>query len=503
MKEEKALTILIADDEHIEREGIQFLLNQSPYSFQIKMAENGEAAMSCLEQNSIDILFTDIKMPFMDGLELLAQANERFQNLKVVIFSAFADFTYAQTALKYNVVHYFLKPVDPNEFYSVLDKLIALIEADNEKQCNNHYLQGPDSLMKAYLRQAGQVPSEIADFMKGYHHFSLCLFDLQDETETEIAKFYHGYDKYFESSVLCITVNEGIFLLIRKEEKNWNKFDWEQSALSFFESCEIRHSCVIIGNNISCPEELSREFIKMEAMLRLRFFVDGNHIFYSASSHFDPDHSCVMIDRIISEVYYGIKKKSVSYVREHFILLQEELRRRSMDSQVYVKYLYATILKQLADSISDEAFRLYLDQLYNESSLTGIHQFMLAVSNKLISSSAAEQEEITDQKRVIRLVIEIVESRYQQDLSLQSIAQEVYLTPSYLSYLFKKEVGVSLIKYITMHRLDKAKELLRTGNMKISDIASLAGYQNYSYFNIAFKNNVGKSPAQYRKDECS
>ena len=95
--------------------------------------------------------------------------------------------------------------------------------------------------------------------------------------------------------------------------------------------------------------------------------------------------------------------------------------------------------------------------------------------------------------------MEIVEKRYQEDISLQSIAEEVYLSPSYLSYLFKKEVGVSLIKYITMIRLDKAKELLRSGNMRISDIAAKVGYQNYSYFNIAFKNNVGESPAQYRE----
>jgi two-component system response regulator YesN len=93
------LSVLIADDEFIEREGISFLLGQSPYEFRIYMAENGEEAMRCLEENDIDILFTDIKMPFMDGLELLVLANQKFRSLKIVIFSAFADFNYAKTAL--------------------------------------------------------------------------------------------------------------------------------------------------------------------------------------------------------------------------------------------------------------------------------------------------------------------------------------------------------------------------------------------------------------------
>jgi len=110
------LSVLIADDEWIEREGISLLLERSPYEFQVYMAENGEEAMKCLEKNTVDILFTDIKMPFMDGLELLVQANQTYKGLKIVIFSAFADFDYAKTALENRVIHYFLKPIDPDEF---------------------------------------------------------------------------------------------------------------------------------------------------------------------------------------------------------------------------------------------------------------------------------------------------------------------------------------------------------------------------------------------------
>ena len=118
---------------------------------------------------------------------------------------------------------------------------------------------------------------------------------------------------------------------------------------------------------------------------------------------------------------------------------------------------------------------------------------------QLMESVNADAGEGIEQKRVIRTVLAIIDERYREDISLQSIAEEVYLSPSYLSYLFKKEVGVSLIKYITMLRLGKAKELLLAGNMKVSDIAVKVGYQNYSYFNIMFKNHVGVSPAQYRE----
>lgn len=192
---------------------------------------------------------------------------------------------------------------------------------------------------------------------------------------------------------------------------------------------------------------------------------------------------------------------NLPYVTENLKLLREELRSHIMDSQIYVKYLYSNILKRLFDNsrIPYGDFKTHLDRLFQENSLSGIHKMILTLTVQFMEAHKAEEAGGSEQKKVIRSVIAIVEQRYQEDISLQSIAEEVYLSPYYLSYLFKKEVGVSLIKYITMTRLDKAKELLLSGNMKIAEVAAKVGYQNYSYFNITFKNNVGISPAQFRE----
>lgn len=123
----------------------------------------------------------------------------------------------------------------------------------------------------------------------------------------------------------------------------------------------------------------------------------------------------------------------------------------SVTLMIYVKYLYANLLKKLLEKAGEKeasagdgnAFKDYLDQLFSENSLSGIHNFMLSLAGKLIPSAVSENKSSSEQKRVIRSVMEIVEKRYQEDISLQSIAEEVYLSPSYLSYLFKKEVGVS------------------------------------------------------------
>lgn len=491
------LSVLIADDEWIEREGISLLLERSPYEFQVYMAENGEEAMKCLEKNTVDILFTDIKMPFMDGLELLVQANQTYKGLKIVIFSAFADFDYAKTALENRVLHYFLKPIDPDEFQTVLAQVVeAVIWEQEESRRLQRPGTGAEDVMAAFLHKEGPPPEWLAKLLEGSETFRLQLYDIQDENETAIAAFYERVKDNFVLLRSIITVSEGIILLLLDEGE-----EGEQAVMEFLESCNIRQACVVMGKEAGSCGELQDSFLRMEEMLRFHFFMDGNQLLHWNESNKASGNSEQIIERIIKEIYYGVDNNNLPYVTENLKLLREELRSHIMDSQIYVKYLYSNILKRMFDNsrIPYGDFKTHLDKLFQENSLSGIHKMILTLTVQFMEAHKAEEAGGSEQKKVIRSVIEIVELRYQEDISLQSIAEEVYLSPSYLSYLFKKEVGVSLIKYITMTRLDKAKELLLSGNMKIAEVAAKVGYQNYSYFNITFKNNVGISPAQFRE----
>ena len=107
------ITILIVDDEKLERSGIKFLLKRENEELEILEAENGKAAMGILTSRKVDLLFSDIKMPYMNGLELAEKARELAPEMEIVIFSGYNDFTYARDAMRYGVVDYVLKPVDP------------------------------------------------------------------------------------------------------------------------------------------------------------------------------------------------------------------------------------------------------------------------------------------------------------------------------------------------------------------------------------------------------
>ena len=120
--------ILIIDDEKIERNGIRFLLKKLNLEFEIAEAVNGVDALEKLEKEDFDILLTDVKMPFMDGIQLIDHVVKKKKKLRTVIFSGCNEFDYAKKAIRLGVVDYILKPVDPNEFKNTLNKVVNELE---------------------------------------------------------------------------------------------------------------------------------------------------------------------------------------------------------------------------------------------------------------------------------------------------------------------------------------------------------------------------------------
>ena len=143
------ISILIVDDEKLERNGIKFLLKKEEKEYQIIEAVNGKDALGILQKQKVDILFSDIKMPYMNGLELSQQAMELYPDLQIIIFSGYNDFSYAREALRYGVMDYVLKPVDPVEFKKTLDKVIHNIE--NQKEMLKKQIKQEDYLKQYFL----------------------------------------------------------------------------------------------------------------------------------------------------------------------------------------------------------------------------------------------------------------------------------------------------------------------------------------------------------------
>ena len=135
------IKILIADDEFVERDGIIFLINKFSFELDIKECSDGEEALNYIKENTVDILFTDVKMPFLDGLQLSKKAREIYPNLKIVIFSGFGEFEYAKRAIDIGVSDYILKPINPKEFKETMEKVINDVNEEKKENKNNELRQ--------------------------------------------------------------------------------------------------------------------------------------------------------------------------------------------------------------------------------------------------------------------------------------------------------------------------------------------------------------------------
>ena len=199
------ITILIVDDEKLERRGIRFLLKREEGEFQILEATNGKDALGVLESNHVDILFSDVKMPYMNGLELTKAVREDHPDMEIVIFSGYNDFSYAREALRYGVVDYVLKPVDPEEFHKTFQRVMENISSKIEKK-------------EQQEKKEEYVVKKAQEYMEKHCSEQLLLSD--------IAAQFHLHPNYFSSlfkKQLDMTVRDYILQLRMTKAKELMK----------------------------------------------------------------------------------------------------------------------------------------------------------------------------------------------------------------------------------------------------------------------------------------
>lgn len=490
------ITVLIADDEWIEREGIRSVLEMSPYPFKIHMAQNGREALKYLKTEPVDLLFTDVKMPFMDGITLMQEIRKQNTELRIIVFSAFAEFQYAQSAMEYQAMHYLLKPVDPEKLLEMVNQLAEEIVQEQKEKSILHVPAMNE--MWEFLAKNGKMPQYCENLFRVYGAYELVLLDVQEEKDTLISRLYEVLENRWESPDLLVTVSEGLLLLLLHEELSRRKIE---KMRIFLEENKAEHACIVYGKTVNSEETFRMAYQEMNQKVQIHFFEEGNQVFCLQGDEERPKEAEKAAAHIQEEIERGIKEKNYAYVLETLEVLKKELRNHVQDSQIYVKYVYADIVKKISekDKTDTSDFKKILVSIFDESSLNGIHRLVFEWLQEIVNAGK-ETEQEREQKKVIQGIKRKIQREYQNELSLSGFADEVHLTPAYLSYLFKKETGMSLIKYITMIRMEKAKELLANTNNKIADIAKQVGYTNYSYFNIAFKNNVGVSPGTYREE---
>lgn len=505
--------LMIADGEDEERRGIRFLLDKFGFEFEIAEAADGAQALKALEEFPADILLTDVKMPFLNGLELAARVREQYPAVQIIFFSGYDDFEYVKQALSLQAVDYILKPVNPSEFQKIFRLVLERLtrgqeQAESQSLARQHRI----ALTRNYVlaRLLNQVPYEKISleygedqlaFLKEYTRLILVEFE-EDVFGNAIPepKLYAGkMGELLPCSFdfLDLTPSQGVFLLkqISCEDdylKELARCMYLMSEKEFRQRC-----CLAVGRAVSCVQEISAVYREAEASLEERFFYQDIHVYpisrktrQEAIAGGNDAQLLQMIEKDVS------CHDSYSLKRDMGALLKL-CRNNGFQSYIYTRFVCANLLKVLVQELPAGRERLagLVEQIYSCSSFSGLEDVLWSVEKELEEKLCRTED---TSGRTIAMVEKYIREHYNEPLSLDMLAEKVYLTPHYLSSMFVQEKGTGINKYIKNVRMERARELLRNTNMKISDICVQVGYANLSYFCRCFRNEFGVTPEQYR-----
>lgn len=506
------LKILVVDDEDIEREGIIFLLKKFQYDFEIIEAENGKQAYFYLQENHVDILFTDIKMPFIDGLELTKLAINLYSDLKVIIFSGFHEFEYAKKALTLGVIDYILKPIDVNEFKKVIDSTVEKINYQ-KKQFESRTQN--DFFIRRYILFC-YINGTSLKLLSQEYNSTYNLDFLNDYSKIFMLEFGNGFfenagllfDKEvlpllnFEYDYLNLNNSQSLIFIIKPTDSfNINYRETAELLLNVIKEKYNTNCYISISNNIKSSEDITTEISSLENLINNKFFLSDTYIFANDEMYENQLNDPEFDHKLISEIHKDIENKNIISLRQSLELFYKKYHNKNRISQIYIKFILSSLIKDIykvlpTNESNEESTKI--EKIYKLNTFNDIWNEIISLVDRL---ETHVHQNTASGSNAVDLVKQYIAVHYGKDLNLDILASHVYLTPRYLSYIFIQETGCGMNKYIKAVRMQKAKELLENTNMKIASICEQVGYNNVSYFCQSFREFYGKSPEKYRKKD--
>ena len=497
--------VLVVDDEKIEREGIKFLLSREEGEFEISEASNGRQALEILRNEEIDILLTDIKMPHMDGLELAKKAKEKKEELQIVIFSGYNDFSFAQEAIRYGVKEYVLKPVDPGIFSETLEKVRSEIDKNKNRKIRDQKEQ--DFLQQYFLQnyiytgkkeileKAGEMIN--LDTWNQWHcailvESSQNFFDTADENLAEDMRkelrrifFYLNLNArqslFLFNDVYCdyLLVANQLYTVMKRQYPG----SFHLAVSRKFEGCE----CL--------PEILEQ----LEQQMEEKFYHPEKHVFSNEDDVLKLSVGEMQDSQIMQMISEDITRKDTEQLRRHFECLKEKYYDNTQYSAMYIKFVFSNVIQELFQEnqfSGEHRLEQEVERLYK---CKNIMEILAVTEDNIKEYEAFLDRSMSASRNEVATVKNYIYQHYEEDLNLEMLAEKVYLSSGYLSFIFKKETGMNLNRYIRVFRMEKAKELLCSTNMKVAQISERVGFANVSYFCRSFREYYGSSPESYRK----
>ena len=522
--------VLLIDDESFILEGLKVLIDWESEGFEIvSTASNGQEALEFLNNNKVDLIVSDIKMPVMTGLELLAKIRENnISEAYFVILSGYADFSYAKEAIRYDSTDYILKPVNKNELIQTLRKITQMKVTQEEREAKT------TEMKQAYLARnlisliRGKFDDQnlkcIKENMKltkaiRYIEITLDYSDIEEE--------YIDYDKRKRQRKLYKVCKD-----LLKDDKDHCVFDvsaeenvydvgilyceymakdkeMDESEYLSLLADEIQNSIEVpivmfVGKKVEDISNITKSYNSVNVLRTFQGFRKEKRVYYYEDEVQVSSGNVVIYKKSLDKLISAVEHNNNAEITKSVNGFYKEMKEMGATEEIMmlnINYVLFQLIhlatKQDNEINQSEIMRIIGQTSHKKGIKRGSKEHLTRLTYEYAEYLA--QLRSKSSKGVLDNVLKEIEDNYDQNLTLKDLGEKYYINSAYLGQIFRKKFGKSFNDYLAKYRMEKAASLLVNTNKKIITIAEKVGYQDVDYFVNRFVLAKGCTPTKYRK----
>lgn len=517
--------VLIAEDEMLVRTGIRASIDWEKFNmYVVDEAADGQAAWELYQQHQPDLVLTDIKMPFMDGIELIRKIRETENPVQIIILSCLEDFSLAQEAIRLGVSGYILKlTMTTDEMEEVLETArLALDEISRPKSSSVAPINIQDILEHNLLSHLTYNVPTLSFCLSALKEYAIDIYPHDLVTALMVIdKYEHLQDLYQDSqgqliqfSLLNIineilTKSDSGLVVHQSGSRYLLLFHSEAETRSFHRITGVLDEIMTVLKNYFnvTPRfyisEMAQDYSRLRTLYQQCLTLDQQEFFFcpGSANYYSSTWKDSLRQTLLTRSRQTLSALKDSASASDFLLkpLEEqfnlEFSAKAVFNIFYDSYIVFLHNQSLDDSSSFSWMRDFLQVL---SSCRNYYEMLEQFVSHVRKLENLSRERMTYSREIVQ-ALQFLQNNYQRSITLNEVSGLVGLSPNYFSSIFKKELGTSFLEYLNRYRIEKSMELLQNTSMKSYEIAYQCGFSDEGYYGKTFKKFTGKTPNEYKK----
>lgn len=533
--------VAIIDDEPIIRKGIKNIINWQMLDCEIcGEAGDGQSGQELIEKYHPELIITDIKMPEVDGLLMISRIREIVPDSKIIILTGYRNFEYAHTAIKLGAFDFIMKPSKIEELNAVINRALS------ELKLSTAHTEEINKLKQQYEKNEPLIRERL------FYNLIYGLYSNLDEADTECKRLNLRTERYIlgiaqnevskqdadtkdedeahlyqfgilttleevlseDFSVTCISLGNRMvsFLLSPKGNEELDNTLISEKCLylqSIIQNCFGFTISMALSSEGTGANELPLKLKECQEALEHKFYFGNNSIiFYHDLNTFFKYNDCTFLYERQKQLLENIKSANIHAIPESIAGIYECINSISGTDKDYICNFYfntITIINSMKSALPIQNFKKppenNLVSLYSMiekcDSIIDLNELLSDVS--MHAAEKVQEYNDNNMKLLLRKAVDYLNAHYVEDVTLNQVAEHIYVSSFYISRMFKKELGINFVDYLNELRINKAKELLMDARFKTYEVAEAVGIPNAHYFSKLFRKYAGMTASEYKQ----